>query len=154
MFYFGRQCRPGTTAITTEFPMPLSGGVGTVSVNDHIGTELQLQLPSGEYEKELVESLELLELLDGHCGMTGDVLMAYIQSRFPFIVCAPLLHCPLCGGKFVMTASTQKSLKARFGWVGVDGTSILAAPRLSAAIYLALFLSPTIKTQETEKKDL
>lgn len=56
--------------------MPLSGDIGVVLVDDHIGTELQLQLPSGEYEMELVESLELL---DGYCGMTGDVSMAYIH---------------------------------------------------------------------------
>ncbi len=61
----GRQCKPGTIAITTEFPMPLSGVVEAV--------EDDPEVPFGEYEMELVEKL------DGYCGVTGGVSTAYIH---------------------------------------------------------------------------
>ena len=61
----GRQCKPGTIAITTEFLMPLYGVVEAVKDHPHI--------PFGEYEMELVEKL------DGYCGVTGGVSTAYIH---------------------------------------------------------------------------
>ena len=61
----GRQCKPGTIAITTEFQIPLSGEIEKV--------ESDASLPHGEYE------LELLETIDGYCGVTGGVSTAYIH---------------------------------------------------------------------------
>lgn len=61
----GRQCKPGTIAITTEFQIPLSGEIGKV--------ESDPDLPFGEYE------LELVEKVDGYCDATGGLSTAFIH---------------------------------------------------------------------------
>ena len=60
-----QNCKPETIVITTEFQIPLSGGIGKV--------ESDLDLPHGDYE------LELLEKIDGDCGATGGISTAYIH---------------------------------------------------------------------------
>lgn len=61
----GRQCKPGTIVITTEFSLPLEGSVE--------GTEDDDRLPSGPYE------LELLERIDGWCWLVGGTSTAYVH---------------------------------------------------------------------------
>ena len=61
----GRQCKPGTIAITTEFQMPLLGRIDKVEGDD--------EFPTGEYE------LEVVEKVDGYCGVTGGTSTAYIH---------------------------------------------------------------------------
>jgi len=61
----GRQCKPGTIAITTEFSMPLKGEIGE--------TLSDPSLAFGKYELELVEEV------DGFCWLTGGTSTAYIH---------------------------------------------------------------------------
>ena len=62
---FGRQCKPGTIIITTEFQLPLEGTIEP--------TEDDPQLRSGSYKLELVESI------DGYCWLTGGESTAIIH---------------------------------------------------------------------------
>lgn len=66
----GRQCKPGTIVITTEFPLPLEGTVGAVEGDPSI--------PSGSYK------LELLDRVDGFVWVTGGISTAYIHSVVSF----------------------------------------------------------------------
>ena len=61
----GRQCKPGTIVITTEFPLFLHGRVDPVD-ND-------ASIPYGPYE------IELLEKVDGWCWLLGGQSTAYIH---------------------------------------------------------------------------
>ena len=61
----GRQCKPGTIIITTEYQLPLEG---TIDPNDDDPT-----LPYGKYKLELVESI------DGYCWLTGGESTALIH---------------------------------------------------------------------------
>mmetsp|Transcript_11264 Transcript_11264/g.13076 ORF Transcript_11264/g.13076 Transcript_11264/m.13076 type:complete len:500 (-) Transcript_11264:2219-3718(-) len=61
----GRQCKPGTIAITTEFSMPLKGEIGE--------TLSDPSLAFGKYELDLVEEV------DGFCWLTGGTSTAYIH---------------------------------------------------------------------------
>ncbi len=61
----GRQCKPGTIVITTEYPLFLHGSVDPVD-ND-------ASIPYGPYE------IELLEKVDGWCWLLGGESTAYIH---------------------------------------------------------------------------
>ena len=61
----GRQCKPGTIIITTEFPLFLRGTVEAVEGDDMI--------PSGPFE------IQLLERIDGWCWLMGGESTAYIH---------------------------------------------------------------------------
>ena len=61
----GRQCKPGTIIITTEFPLFLRG---TIHSSDEDET-----LPHGQYE------IELLEKIDGWCWLMGGKSTAYVH---------------------------------------------------------------------------
>lgn len=61
----GRQCRPGTIIITTEFPLFLTGHIGPLEDDE--------SMPSGDYE------IELLEKIDGWCWLMGGESTAYIH---------------------------------------------------------------------------
>ncbi len=61
----GRQCRPGTIIITTEFPLFLTGHVDPLEDDE--------SMPSGDYE------IELLEKIDGWCWLMGGESTAYIH---------------------------------------------------------------------------
>jgi len=68
----GRQCKPGSIVITTEFTLPLEGFIGPYpSATNPV--EEQHELPSGPYK------LELLEEVDGWCWLTGGESTAYIH---------------------------------------------------------------------------
>ena len=62
---FGRQCKPGTIIITTDYSLPLSGDIGPLE-NDE-------SMPFGSYQ------LDLLESIDGYCWLTGGRSTAYIH---------------------------------------------------------------------------
>ncbi len=62
----GRQCKPGTIIITTEFPLFLRGKIDPVDGDDTI--------PSGEYV------IQLLEKIDGWCWVMGGKSAAYIHQ--------------------------------------------------------------------------
>ena len=64
----GRQCRPGTMVITTDFSLPL---VGTIDPHPD-----DPSLPHGDYELEL---LEPTTGIDGYCWLTGGQSTAYIH---------------------------------------------------------------------------
>jgi hypothetical protein len=61
----GRQCRPGSIIITTEFPLPLQGVVEPLDDDP--------SMPYGNYQMELVE------VLDGYCWIVGGNSTAYIH---------------------------------------------------------------------------
>lgn len=61
----GRQCRPGTIVITTEFPLFLTGHIDPLQ-ND-------CTMPYGDYE------IELLDKIDGWCWLMGGESTAYIH---------------------------------------------------------------------------
>lgn len=61
----GRQCKPGTIIITTDYSLPLSGEIDPL--------EDDTSMPFGSYE------LELLESVDGYCWLTGGHSTAYIH---------------------------------------------------------------------------
>lgn len=61
----GRQCKPGTIIITTEFPLPLDGRVEAL--------EDDPSMPCGSYK------LELLDRLDGFVWLTGGHSTAYFH---------------------------------------------------------------------------
>lgn len=61
----GRQCRPGTIIITTEFPLFLTGHIDPLDDDE--------SMPSGDYE------IELLEKIDGWCWLMGGESTAYIH---------------------------------------------------------------------------
>lgn len=61
----GRQCRPGTIVITTEFPLFLKGHIDPLEDDE--------TMPSGDYE------IELLEKIDGWCWLMGGKSTAYIH---------------------------------------------------------------------------
>ena len=74
----GRQCKPGSIVITTEFPLPLEGYIGPYrcSVDDETASSFVRQdhdLPTGTYK------LELLESVDGWVWLTGGESTAYIH---------------------------------------------------------------------------
>ena len=74
----GRQCKPGSIIITTEFPLPLEGYIGPYrcSVDDETASSFARQdhdLPTGTYK------LELLESVDGWVWLTGGESTAYIH---------------------------------------------------------------------------
>ncbi|KAL3781833.1 hypothetical protein HJC23_011142 [Cyclotella cryptica] len=60
----GRQFRPGSIVITTEFPLVLRGLIHPLEEDD--------SMPHGEYE------VELLERVDGWCWLMGGESTAYI----------------------------------------------------------------------------
>lgn len=62
----GRQCRPGTIVITTEYKLP-SGGVLDPLPDDP-------DYPSGEYQ------IELLETLSGDCTAVGGESTVFVQK--------------------------------------------------------------------------
>jgi len=62
---FGRQCKPGTIIITTDFKLHLEGYVDPVE-NDPT-------LPFGEFK------FEVLEKIDGYCWLLGGESTAYIH---------------------------------------------------------------------------
>jgi hypothetical protein len=66
---FGRQCKPGTIIITTDYSLPLSGEIDPL--------EDDTSMPFGSYE------LELLESVDGY--FVG--LLAVIQRRTFIVLC-------------------------------------------------------------------
>ena len=68
----GRQCKPGSIIITTEFTLPLEGIIGPYPCATH-PVEEQHELPSGPYK------LELLEAVNGWCWLTGGESTAYIH---------------------------------------------------------------------------
>jgi len=61
----GRQCRPGTIIITTEFPLFLTGQIDPIQDDD--------SMPSGDYR------IDLLEKIDGWCWLMGGESTAYIH---------------------------------------------------------------------------
>ena len=61
----GRQCKPGTIIITTEFPLFLSGTIEPLDMDE--------SMPHGEYE------IQLLEKIDGWCWLLGGQSTAYIH---------------------------------------------------------------------------
>jgi len=61
----GRQCRPGTIVITTDFHLLLEGTIPPYPDDE--------TLPHGEYQ------LELLEQTDGYCWLTGGHSTAFIH---------------------------------------------------------------------------
>jgi SAM-dependent methyltransferase len=61
----GRQCRPGTIVITTDFALRLQGTIPPYPDDE--------TLPHGNYK------LELIEQLDGYCWLTGGLSTAYIH---------------------------------------------------------------------------
>lgn len=61
----GRQCKPGTIVITTEFMLPLEGTIDTFEADPRV--------PSGSYELQLIEKVE------GWCWLTGGASTAYIH---------------------------------------------------------------------------
>lgn len=87
----GRQCRPGTIVVTTEFPLFLSGTIeggdddttsttaaaaaagGGGGEEDESSLSMLTPLPSGPYE------LDLLEKIDGWCWLTGGESTAYVH---------------------------------------------------------------------------
>lgn len=74
----GRQCKPGSIVITTEFPLLLEGNIGPhrCSVDDNMPSSFVKQdddLPTGSYK------LELLESVDGWVWLTGGESTAYIH---------------------------------------------------------------------------
>lgn len=61
----GRQCRPGTIIITTEFPLFLRGHIDAMQVDP--------SMPFGDHE------IELLDKIDGWCWLMGGESTAYIH---------------------------------------------------------------------------
>ena len=61
----GRQCKPGTIIITTEFPLCLRGNISPVPDDE--------SMPYGSYE------IQLLEEIDGWCWLLGGRSTAYIH---------------------------------------------------------------------------
>ena len=64
----GRQCRPGTIVITTDFPLLLEGTIPPFPDDP--------SLPHGDYELEL---LDPKDGVDGYCWLTGGQSTAYIH---------------------------------------------------------------------------
>ena len=62
----GRQCRPGTIVITTDFPLLLEGTIPPFPDDE--------SLQHGDYELELLE-----DGVDGYCWLTGGQSTAYIH---------------------------------------------------------------------------
>ena len=74
----GRQCKPGSVVITTEFSLPLEEQIGPYqcSIDDDTPSSFASQgdgLPTGSYK------LELLESVDGWVWLTGGESTAYIH---------------------------------------------------------------------------
>jgi SAM-dependent methyltransferase len=61
----GRQCKPGTIVITTEYMLSLKGQVPPTKGDDRV--------PHGSFE------LELVKQVDGYCWLTGGASTAYIH---------------------------------------------------------------------------
>ncbi|KAL3817588.1 hypothetical protein ACHAXA_006477 [Cyclostephanos tholiformis] len=61
----GRQCKPGTIIITTEFPLYLKGNIEPLADDE--------SMPHGHYE------LQLLEKINGFCWLLGGESTAYIH---------------------------------------------------------------------------
>lgn len=62
----GRQCKPGTIVITTDYMLPLEGTIAPYDKDDRI--------PSGNFK------LGLIEQIDGWCWLTGGVSTAFIHK--------------------------------------------------------------------------
>jgi len=62
---FGRQCKPGTIIITTDFKLHLEGTIDPVEDDPN--------LPFGEFK------FEVLEKVDGYCWLLGGESTAYIH---------------------------------------------------------------------------
>lgn len=62
---FGRQCKPSTIIITTDYALPLTGHIEPLEDDE--------SMPSGPY------NLELLESIDGWCWLTGGQSTAHIH---------------------------------------------------------------------------
>eukprot|EP00978_Attheya_sp_CCMP212_P005649 scaffold12674_cov35-Attheya_sp.AAC.1 len=73
----GRQCKPGTIVITTEFPLALEGNV----LADNEFDPLLFEQDYSDEEPIIVGSytLELLEQVDGWCWLLGGKSTAYIH---------------------------------------------------------------------------
>jgi len=74
----GRQCRPGTTVITTDFSLELEGTIPPFQDdNDYEDIDddddNNHRIPHGDY------ALELLDRIDGYCWLTGGTSTAYIH---------------------------------------------------------------------------
>jgi SAM-dependent methyltransferase len=63
----GRQCKPGTIVITTDYMLPLEGTVPPVENDDN-------RVPSGSFK------LKLVEKKDGYCWLTNGASTAYIHQ--------------------------------------------------------------------------
>ena len=61
----GRQCRPGSIIITTDYPLILQG---TCEPEDDDSS-----MPSGSYEFEIIDKI------DGYCWLVGGITTAYIH---------------------------------------------------------------------------
>ncbi len=61
----GRQCKPGTIIITTEFPLFLKGNIEQLADDE--------SMPHGRYE------IQLLEKINGFCWLLGGESTAYIH---------------------------------------------------------------------------
>jgi hypothetical protein len=61
----GRQCKPGTIVITTDYVLPLKGNIEPLEEDE--------SMPSGPYKLDLVESV------DGWCWLTGGQSTAHIH---------------------------------------------------------------------------
>ena len=62
----GRQCKPGTIVMTTEYPLHLSGTCPAV-------TDDEERIPEGQYELELIDSVT------GPCDVLGGTSTVYIH---------------------------------------------------------------------------
>lgn len=62
---FGRQCKPGTIIITTDYSLPLSGDIEPLEDDEN--------MPFGPFK------LEMLESIDGWCWLTGGRSTAHIH---------------------------------------------------------------------------
>lgn len=61
----GRQCKPGTLVITTDYMLPLEGMIPPMESDDRV--------PSGSYKLRLVDKVE------GWCWLTGGASTAFIH---------------------------------------------------------------------------
>lgn len=72
----GRQCRPGTVVITTDKPLDLEGTVPRIPNDDRV--------PHGKFK------MELIDVVDGYCWLTGGSSTAYIHSVVQSLAMPPL----------------------------------------------------------------
>ena len=90
----GRQCKPGTIVITTEFPLDLEGMLDPTNDPDellysHCTYDGDFDDPEDSQEwyrfcaEEGIQSIpfkfDLLETIDGYCWLTGGISTAFIH---------------------------------------------------------------------------